>query len=621
MLDGKKLISTVMCTAIGLSSIAAPCTYAVDLSDVQSVSVKSETYGYADNFVYVNNGDSITLIGLVETSMTEIAVPSQIDGVPVTAIDKSVFMHCDKLELVIIPDSVKSIGNHAFQNCKALKTVIMFDSVESIGDYAFAGCESLESIVIPAGVKNIGKWAFERCTALESITILNKDCVIDGNAQTICNGYTETPIVPFFNGKICGYDGSSAKAYAEEYGYSFSGFEVAPVTTTVTTRPTTTTTSTTATTTANNINTTTTAVSDLSTASTTTVTEVTYPTGSFENLTYVNYGDCIGIKKCDKSATTVAIPDEIEGLPVKRIEEYAFWDCSDLTSVTIPDSVEVIKAGAFAECSSLTSIVIPDSVKSVEGALFRGCSSLTSVKLPDGIDCIYGGMFADCTNLTSVTLPESITIIGYHEFEGCSALTSITIPENVESIYERAFCECESLKDITIPESVTSIGEWAFQRCSGLESITILNPDCEIADNPMTICSGLNESGSIPYFNGKIRGYYNSTAQVYAEKYGYTFESLGVSELPVISESGKKGDLNGDGMVDASDASVALSVYALLSTGGSMDISDEQFNIADVNNDGFIDSSDASAIISYYSYLATLLDTDTPLDITDYISG
>ncbi|MDE7104719.1 MAG: leucine-rich repeat protein [Ruminococcus sp.] len=619
MFDGKKLISAAMCTAIGLSSLMVPNVCAADFSGVQSVSTKKETYNDIDNLMYANYGDHVTIIGVMEKTLTEIAIPAEIEGVPVTEIGKNVFLNCQNLELVIIPNTVTTIGDCAFQFCTSLKTVIMFDSIESIGEYAFARCDSLKSIVIPEGVKNIGKWAFERCSALESITILNKECNIDGNAQTICNGYGEEVIVPYFNGKICGYNNSTAQTYAEEYGYSFSSFEVAPVTTTVTTRPTTTTTETTTTTrtTDNNTNT------ETAPPTTTTVTEVTYPTGNFENLTYINYGDYIGIKSCDKSATTVVIPDEIEGLPVKKIELGAFWDCSALTSITIPDSVETIEGGAFSQCSALTSIVIPDSVKIFKyGALFKGCSSLTSVTLPEGITGIYGGTFEDCSSLTSITIPDSVTIIDDDAFSGCSALTSITIPENVTSIGDDAFFKCSGLKEITIPESVNSIGEWAFYLCSDLESITILNPDCEIYDNETTICNGYDADSKENYFNGTIYGYYNSTAEIYAQKYGYNFSSLGVSEMPVIStESGKKGDLNGDGIINASDASVVLSIYALFSTGGSMEISDEQFNIADVNSDSFIDSKDASDILSYYSYLATLSETDTPLDITEYISG
>lgn len=633
MFDGKKLISAVMSTAIGLSSAIVPNVYAADFSELQSVSTKNETYNDVDNLIYANYGDHVTIIGVMEKTADEIAIPAEIEGVPVTEIYKSAFLNCPNLELVIIPNTVKTIGDCAFMSCSSLKTVIMFDSVTSIGQSAFANCTSLKSIVLPEGVKNIGKWAFERCSSLESITILNTECNIEGNAQTICNGYSETPILPYFNGKICGYNGSTAQAYAEEYGYSFSGFEVAPVTTTVTTRPTTTSTTTTTETETGTETTTTTRVTNNTNTetkpiTTTTVTEVTYPTGNFENLTYINYGDYIGIKECDKSVTEVVIPDKIEGLPVKKIEMLAFWGCSDLTSIVIPDSVETIEGGAFTKCSSLTSITIPDSVKYIGGGLFRECSSLTSVTLPDDIvalpDCITGiyiATFEDCPSLTSVTIPNSVTVIDYYAFSGCSALTSITIPENVATIGECAFWECSGLKEITIPESVESIGEWAFDSCSDLESITILNPDCEIDDNEKTICNGYDADNNKNYFNGTIYGYYNSTAQVYAEKYGYNFSSLGVSEMPVISTaSGKKGDLNGDNMIDANDASTVLSIYALFSTGGSMELSEEQFGIADVNNDGFIDSKDASNILSYYSYLATLSETDTPLDITEYIS-
>ncbi len=160
--------------------------------------------------------------------------------------------------------------------------------------------------------------------------------------------------------------------------------------------------------------------------------------------------------KCT-NLTTVTIGDNVEIIPC-----YAFYECSKLTSVTIPDSVTSIGKYAFYYCRSLTSVTIPDSVTSIGDSAFRSCSSLTSVTIPDSVTSIGSSAFEGCSSLTSVTIPDSVTSIGSSAFEGCSSLTSVTIPDSVTSIGDSAFRSCSSLTSVTIPDSVTSIGSSAF---------------------------------------------------------------------------------------------------------------------------------------------------------------
>lgn len=137
-------------------------------------------------------------------------------------------------------------------------------------------------------------------------------------------------------------------------------------------------------------------------------------------------------------------------------------------------SVTSIGALAFYSCSSLTSVTIPNSVTSIERSAFYYCSSLTSVTIPNSVTSIGDWAFGDCTSLTSITIPNSVTTIGYAAFYNCPSLTSITIPNRVTSIGKRAFQGCSSLTSVTIGNSVTSIGAWAFCGCSFLNSITCL---------------------------------------------------------------------------------------------------------------------------------------------------
>ena len=133
---------------------------------------------------------------------------------------------------------------------------------------------------------------------------------------------------------------------------------------------------------------------------------------------------------------------------VTSIGEEAFYYCTSLTSVTIPNSVTSIGKYAFDDCTSLTSITIPNSVTSIGDNAFEDCSSFTSVTIPNSVTSIGEGTFFICTSLTSITIPNSVTTIGNYAFSSCRSLTSITIPNSVTSIGGETFNGCSSLKTV-----------------------------------------------------------------------------------------------------------------------------------------------------------------------------
>ena len=161
--------------------------------------------------------------------------------------------------------------------------------------------------------------------------------------------------------------------------------------------------------------------------------EVTYQ--KYENSIYVS----------DYSGS-VNIPEKFtyegEEYFVTSIGNFAFWGCSDLTSLDIPNSVTSIENYAFCYCSGLTSVSIPNSVTSIGICVFYGCS-----------------------DLTSVSIPNSVTSIGNRAFYGCTGLTSVTIGSSVRYIYEKAFAECNKLEEVyCLAENVPTTNTNAFEK-------------------------------------------------------------------------------------------------------------------------------------------------------------
>ena len=156
---------------------------------------------------------------------------------------------------------------------------------------------------------------------------------------------------------------------------------------------------------------------------------------------------------------------------VTSIGESAFYRCSLLTGITIPNGVTTIGESAFYRCTSLTSITIPNGVTSIEGSAFERCEKLKTIELPKSITTIAMGAFANCRLLTSITIPDGVTSLENSTFYQCLLLKDVTIPNSVTSIGVCVFKGCTALKNITIPRSVTSIKNRVFEGCTSLKEV------------------------------------------------------------------------------------------------------------------------------------------------------
>ncbi|MGN0498272.1 MAG: leucine-rich repeat protein [Acutalibacteraceae bacterium] len=545
------------CASLAVIAIVIVIIFAVSGSNQPSVSTLStgdsstiSTEESAEDFEYTVKSDGVT-IDKYTGDNSEVIIPSEIEGKPVTVIGEQSFWFNDNLTKVTIPDGVTTLGESAFNKCTKLASINIPDSVTEIGEQVFWGT-ALKSISIPGGVTEIKKWTFIECSELESVTFSEGVTVIGDSSFKECTSLTSVTFseslteigefafagcesltsvtVPSSVTKIGNQAFASCKNLIKvsvPEGCEFTdGIIFESDNAEIETRG-----------------------SGSSTSSGNSASSSSGGSASSGNADDFEYtADSYGvtIDEYTGDASKVTIPAKIDGKAVTMIGEKAFYKLDNLKEVVVPDSVTAIGKQAFYECEALESINMPDSLTAIEYEAFYGCSKLQNISIPNGVKSIGDGAFLFCNSLESITIPESVTsiadnpfgysdkikeikvasgnknycsvdgvlfskdkktivaypcgkstakytipdsvtTIGKYTFKDCDNITELIIPDSVTEIKGFAIINCDSITSVKIPDSVKSIGQWAFAFCDNLEKVSIPK-NCEVDDEVIHSC-------------------------------------------------------------------------------------------------------------------------------------
>lgn len=513
----KKIMAAVIAAAMLVSQTAV---FADVTAEVKNNEVQLMTIDYDETYkceYEIREDGTVEIISWTGDG-TEVVIPSEIDGRKVTRIGSQSFFAADSVTSITIPETVESIGQGAFTATAFYNDTNNWkDGLLYIGDWLVeVNSEYSGSITLGAETKHVADGIFTSHYGIESVTIAEdntefavEDGVLFSKDKTkliSVIGYKEgTYKVPETVTEICDYafhncsylesveiPGSVKRIGERAFMYAnFKSIELPEGLEVIGMRA-------------------------FHLASK--LEEINIPSTvkyigryAFEDTAYY-----------DKSANwenNLLYIDEwlIRGLSsmngeavikegTKHTANYAFEDCRNVTSVTIPSGMKTLGSNTFYRCTSLASVTIPETVTKIGEGAFINCSSLKEITIPKGVTVIEPNLFSDCGNLETVTLHDGITSIGKKAFYFCESLTGMTIPSNVTYIGSEAFRECYGLTSVVIPVKTLKVGDRAFAYNHELNNITVCNRATEIGTDAFMTYN----------WNITIYGVKGSTAEKYA---------------------------------------------------------------------------------------------------------
>lgn len=408
----------------------------------------------------------------------------------VISINYGAFYNCSNIELIQLPTSLTNIGNGAFYGCASLNSIYIPDNIQTINDYCFYGCSSLEVIDLSKNVQYINDYAFYGCSKVKTLQLSNVLKTIGMDSFYNCSSLEEVSFADsvtrigeyaFYNckalnkltigngsisiGERAFYQCSSLTEVSMGEGtisigdYAFNGCE--------------------------NIET----MRVLKSSKT--LFSAFYSANKIQNV-YVNNIDqwlsfsFYGTTSSQSNTGYIYNPlrngallyideeifDDLSMIPqnIISIPKYAFYGCTSLTKLEIPEHIKSLDDYSFGECNNVENIVLHTGVTSFVGA-FRNCKNVASVTIPEGIETISQYAFAGCINLRSVTLPSTIKTIQSYAFSGCSSLSYINLPEGLKTIRSAAFNGCSSMIKFILPSTLATLEVKVFAYTTHLKEI------------------------------------------------------------------------------------------------------------------------------------------------------
>ena len=395
----------------------------------------------------------------------------------ITAIPDNIFLDCQTLKNVTIPERVTLIENSAFKGCTSLQKITIPESVKEIQYSAFEGCIALTALKLPSKIEKLGGNLIKGCTLIKNITIPKtvteamiynprRGAFSESSVETAAfeDGITTVPNNIFLNCKTL----KSVTIPESVKEIQYSAFEGCV------------------------------ALTALKLPSKiekigcnvikgcTLIKSITIPKTVTEAMTYNPRRGAFS----ESSVETAVFEDGITTVP-----NNIFFDCQTLKNVTIPEGVTLIGHEAFENCIGLQKVTIPESVKEIQYSAFEGCVSLTALKLPSKIEKIGGNVIKGCTLIKSITIPKTVTeAMTYNPRRGAfseSSVETAVFEDGITTVPDNIFLNCNTLRNVTIPESVVEIKSSAFANCSELISINLPKGLKTLGRNVFQNCSKL----------------------------------------------------------------------------------------------------------------------------------